>query len=551
MKHQRKPLQLLRIFFFNTLNILVYVMTLGRKVLHEGRFKRGCWLNWNRVARCNPQEFLLPRTEGEISKAVKQAALKQARLRVVGGGHSFNDSSVSNDCQLSLDRYDKLLRVDASGVIRVQAGIRLRELNKQLEAHGLALPVLGSTDAQSLGGLIATDLHGTGWAHGFLSEQVLGLRIMDANGQARDFPAESDTCRAAMGGLGTCGIVLEAELRCVPAFRLAKSASLLERDEAEKEITRVHQAGREMKRRPWAREQLLEGLGEPGSIARRDHVSLYYLGGIDSQYVRVNTWERTEKRLTAWPRARKMVGELFDILFAGFLLGISRLLSDNAMIARFGFFCFRLLLNRKVAVYPSASAFARKLFYLHDELEYGIPVEHFRACLKEIDGLLRAKELACIIEVRFTPNQSQALLGPGVGRETCHIELAPGLAYARPTIDDLFVEAEAILLRYGGQPHLGKAIPRLLAQDAPLQRLYGERFTRFQQVRRVQDPRGLFLNDFARHILTEAVPLQEAESSQNALAPGALVLAQQAPNPGQARSGAATLPRGRMTGFRR
>ena len=61
---------------------------------------------------------------------------------------------------------------------RVQAGVRLRDLNKSLWSAGLALPVLGSTDAQSLGGLIASDLHGTGRDHGFLSEQVLALTVL-------------------------------------------------------------------------------------------------------------------------------------------------------------------------------------------------------------------------------------------------------------------------------------------------------------------------------------------------------------------------------------
>jgi hypothetical protein len=71
--------------------------------------------------------------------------------------------------------------------------MRLRDFIKKIEEKGWDLPVLGSTGtfilhppynvslfiankiykaAQSIGGLVATDLHSTGRNHGFLSQQV-------------------------------------------------------------------------------------------------------------------------------------------------------------------------------------------------------------------------------------------------------------------------------------------------------------------------------------------------------------------------------------------
>ncbi len=53
--------------------------------------------------------------------------------------------------------------LDVSGdLVRVQGGIRLRELGVELARHGLAMENLGDVDAQTLAGSLATGTHGTG-----------------------------------------------------------------------------------------------------------------------------------------------------------------------------------------------------------------------------------------------------------------------------------------------------------------------------------------------------------------------------------------------------
>ena len=50
----------------------------------------------------------------------------------------------------------------ASGLVRVEAGIRLHALSAELHARGLAMANMGDIDAQSLAGALATGTHGTG-----------------------------------------------------------------------------------------------------------------------------------------------------------------------------------------------------------------------------------------------------------------------------------------------------------------------------------------------------------------------------------------------------
>jgi L-gulono-1,4-lactone dehydrogenase len=66
-------------------------------------------------------------------------------------------------------------------------------------------------------------------------------------------------------------------------------------------------------------------------------------------------------------------------------------------------------------VYPSAEGFARKLFYRHDEIEFGIPYEVHRECVKELEAMLQEKDYVTIIEVRSRPTNRTGSSAPAPG----------------------------------------------------------------------------------------------------------------------------------------
>ena len=102
----------------------------------------------------------------------------------------------------------------------MQAGIRLHDLGIKLKQHGLAMPNLGSIDHQSIAGAIGTATHGSSTRHGILSQSVLALKIMLANGRTVSCSADqnSDLFRAALVSLGALGIIVEVTFQAVPAF---------------------------------------------------------------------------------------------------------------------------------------------------------------------------------------------------------------------------------------------------------------------------------------------------------------------------------------------
>lgn len=435
---------------------------------HEGHYDatERRWVNWSGDYACEPARYLCPRSEEEIREAVRTAH----RLRVVGAGHSFNASPLTQGTLLSLDAYDAVLAVDADrGLARVQAGVRARDLNRALWAAGLALPVLGSTDAQAIGGLLATDLHGTGRTHGFLSTQVRALRIVAADGTVREVRAGEPLFHAALGGLGVCGVVTEVELALVPRFHLAKTTAMVDRERSEAELERL--------------------------IDENDHLSFYYVGGAtEGESVRMHTWNRTAEPLTSdWERQRARA-ELQDFAIAAWVPAAASLLADLDEDSPLS----NLLAPDKRLVMPSSDGFGRKLFYLHDEIEFSVPHAAWRPCIERTLALLAQRDFGSIIEVRFTPNRSQALLRPeDADGRSAWIELATPQNADRAALYDDF---ESLMRAYGGRPHLGK---KTRATAADLRAIYGERFEAFTAVRRAQDPVGKFLNETTERLFVD------------------------------------------------
>jgi len=91
------------------------------------------------------QAFHQPENEQEVELLVQRARVESHVVRVVGAGHSWSPLVQTPDILVNLDKMNKILHVDKDTMqVRVQAGIRLKELGPQLWAHGLALPILGT-----------------------------------------------------------------------------------------------------------------------------------------------------------------------------------------------------------------------------------------------------------------------------------------------------------------------------------------------------------------------------------------------------------------------
>jgi len=184
---------------------------------------------WANTFFSRPELYIQPQSVSEIQKVVTLARRCRRRLVTVGSGHSPSDLTCTSSWMVNLDDFNRIISVDHdSRLVTVEAGIRLHDLNIELEKRGLALPNLGSIDSQSMAGVFATATHGSSLRYGLLSETVTALSVTLANGQTvRCGPTSNVTLfRAALVSLGALGIVTEVTLRAIPAFNIAWEQTL-------------------------------------------------------------------------------------------------------------------------------------------------------------------------------------------------------------------------------------------------------------------------------------------------------------------------------------
>jgi alkyldihydroxyacetonephosphate synthase len=184
-----------------------------------------------RAGECDaPDVVVAPADHAQVQAVLHACAEGGAAVIPFGGGTSVVGGVAPErgrwDAAVSLDlgRLDAVLDVDVrSRTARVQAGVRLPELDHALGAHGLRLGhVPQSYEWVTVGGCAATRSAGqasTGF--GRFDELVVGLRCATPAGElaTRGAPASAagpDLRELVLGSEGTLGVISEVTLRVRP-----------------------------------------------------------------------------------------------------------------------------------------------------------------------------------------------------------------------------------------------------------------------------------------------------------------------------------------------
>jgi decaprenylphospho-beta-D-ribofuranose 2-oxidase len=136
-----------------------------------------------------------------------------------GQGKSYGDSALNSQV-LMTRRFNKLLDFDPkNGIVTCESGVTLAELIDVFLPRGWFLKVTPGTKLITVGGAIASDVHGKNHhAAGCFSAAVISLRLMLPDGRiVLCNPAENgDLFRATCGGMGLTGLILDATLQLQP-----------------------------------------------------------------------------------------------------------------------------------------------------------------------------------------------------------------------------------------------------------------------------------------------------------------------------------------------
>lgn len=136
-----------------------------------------------------------------------------------GLGRSYGDSA-SAARVMQTDYLDHFIAFDvATGVLVVEAGVSLREILELVVPTGWCLAVSPGTSYVTVGGAIASDVHGKNHQiAGTFGQHVEWLTVLLGNGDVvtASSTEHADLFHATCGGMGLTGVVLTASLQLQP-----------------------------------------------------------------------------------------------------------------------------------------------------------------------------------------------------------------------------------------------------------------------------------------------------------------------------------------------
>lgn len=139
--------------------------------------------------KIKPKFVAFPESTDDIRKLMKffdQLSAKDIRVNIATRGSGLDDTGadLTNGVVISTEKINRLLEIDTrERLVRVQAGITLKELNTALSVSGLTIPLDG-VDGHTIGGLISNYVSDEcSGKYGGIYEYVERIEVVLANGE--------------------------------------------------------------------------------------------------------------------------------------------------------------------------------------------------------------------------------------------------------------------------------------------------------------------------------------------------------------------------------
>jgi decaprenylphospho-beta-D-ribofuranose 2-oxidase len=167
--------------------------------------------NWGNYPKINANVRYV-RDLGELKEYIR--AFEHLIPR--GLGRCYGDSSLSDNI-VSICNLNRFLSFDEkNGVLRCESGVSLKEVLDIIVLKGWFLPVTPGTKFITVGGAIASDVHGKNHhKEGSFADHLLSIELMLSNGEIDTCSKEenSELFSATCGGMGLTGIILNATFK--------------------------------------------------------------------------------------------------------------------------------------------------------------------------------------------------------------------------------------------------------------------------------------------------------------------------------------------------
>jgi FAD/FMN-containing dehydrogenase len=179
------------------------------------------------------------RTVDDVQRVVATARAQGTKVRIAGAQHSAppavfalaNEPCIHVKLEGELRALTVIEENKESGylVVRVGAGCNLgidpsdpqsnaaNSFNRQVDAMGYALPILGGMSHQTIGGFMMTSTAGGSLTYGF-ADTVESIELVDGLGQVRVLRKGSDDFYAGAVSMGLFGVITHVTVRLSNAY---------------------------------------------------------------------------------------------------------------------------------------------------------------------------------------------------------------------------------------------------------------------------------------------------------------------------------------------
>ncbi|MDW7692548.1 D-arabinono-1,4-lactone oxidase [Flammeovirgaceae bacterium SG7u.111] len=425
--------------------------------------------NWGGTVEFEPKDHMYPASEEDIIGMVKFAFNNGKKIRIKGSAHSWMPLFNTDEILISLDKFQGLLSVDRQNMrATAKAGTQLKLLGELLHKEGMAMENLGDIDVQSIAGALSTGTHGSGVAFGILANQLYSLVFINGRGEKVYCSEDENTelFKAAQISLGSLGVITQMTLKCLPSYKLKYVC--------EKETL----------------ENCLLNIKKHNSENR--HFEFYWFPHTETvQTKKMNRVEEESTQNTALKNFNDLVVD------NGVFWGLSEFTRVFPIVSKQTSKISAWGVSTGSYVDDSHKIFSTKRLVRFQEMEYNIPVEHVEKVIREIKELVKVKKINVHfpLECRFV-KADDITISPAYKRDSAYIavHMYKGMPYK-----EYFDALEPIFKKYNGRPHYGKLNNFSHDEFNKSYPLWGA----FKEIRKEQDPSGIFLNTYLKNIFNE------------------------------------------------
>lgn len=165
---------------------------------------------------------LTPNNKYDIIRAIRLAKLRNLKISLLGTNHSHGGhnrlvakNGAPQTIQLNMMKMNQIISLDANrNLVTVGPGVTWKELAVFLNGYGLAAKTEQSSNIFSVGGSVATNIHGRD-VYGPLINSIESIKYLDSDGyeQIASRTKHPEIFRALVGGYGGLGVMIEITLR--------------------------------------------------------------------------------------------------------------------------------------------------------------------------------------------------------------------------------------------------------------------------------------------------------------------------------------------------